>query len=149
MVDQNIQDNRDQQLNMALEAMHFGFRAMIYRPDEKLKSLGYSRIHHRLLYFIGRNPDCSVNELLEILAVTKQYLNQPLRRLIDDGYVVSSGDEKDRRKKRLKLSQSGSGLENELTGMQRERFRRIFDRVGPVAEESWHEIMRLLSDPEV
>jgi DNA-binding MarR family transcriptional regulator len=149
MVDQNKSDIRDQQLNTALEAMHFGFRAMIYRPDERLKSLGYSRIHHRLLYFIGRNPGCSVNQLLEILAVTKQYLNQPLRRLIDDGYVVSNADAEDGRKKRLALSDPGRELENELTGMQRERFRRIFELVGPDAEENWHQIMRLLSDPEI
>lgn len=149
MVDQNKSKIRDQQLNMALEAMHFGFRAMIYRPDEKLKSLGYSRIHHRLLYFIGRNQGCSINELLEILALTKQYLNQPLRRLIDDGYVISLADKQDRRKKRLVLSDSGRELENELTGMQRERFKRIFDLVGPAAEENWHEIMRLLSNPDI
>ncbi len=55
--------NREQELNQALEAMHFGFRAMIYKPDQRLAELRLSRIHHRLLYFINRNPGCSVNRL--------------------------------------------------------------------------------------
>jgi hypothetical protein len=89
--------NRQQELNQALESMHFGFRAMTYQPDQRLAKLGLARIHHRLLYFIGRNPDCSINELLQIMRITKQYLHQPLKKLLDLGYVKQKTDASDRR----------------------------------------------------
>ena len=135
---------RQDELNQALESMHFGFRAMIYKPDERLAQLGLSRIHHRLLYFIGRNPGCSVNELLQIMRISKQYLNRPLRQMIDRGFITQTADEDDRRIKRLQLSADGSELEYELTEVQRRRFADIFKQAGPAAEKHWRQVMNLL-----
>jgi len=138
--------DRQQQLNQALEAMHFGFRAMIFQPDQRLAELGLSRIHHRLLYFIGRNPDCSVNELLEIMRVSKQYLHLPLKKMIALGYVEQRTDKQDRRVRRLRLSARGKKLEYQLSEVQRRRFAEIFDEVGPGAEKQWRRVMALLGD---
>ena len=138
--------NRQDQLNLALESMHFGFRAMVYKPDERLAQLGLSRIHHRLLYFIGRNPVCSINELLQIMRITKQYLHRPLRQMIELGYIEQTTDHRDRRVKRLELSTSGKKLEYELTEVQRRRFADIFKQAGPVAEQHWREVMQLLGE---
>ncbi len=63
---------RDDELNRALEAMHFGFRAMTYKPDQRLAELDLTRIHHRILYFVARNPGFSVNDLLGVMRVSKQ-----------------------------------------------------------------------------
>ncbi len=141
MVDQKT---REQQLNHALEAMHFGFRALVARPDQRLAELGYSRVHHRILYFIGRNSGCSVNELLAVMRVSKQYLHRPLKRLIDDGLVATTRDTRDRRIKRLSLTRAGAGLESELSGDQRKRFAAVFRQAGPQAEQGWREVMALL-----
>ena len=84
--------NRQDELNLALESMHFGFRAMIFQPDQRLAKLGLARIHHRLLYFIARNPDCSINELLQTMRITKQYLHRPLKQMIDLRYIRQSTD---------------------------------------------------------
>lgn len=138
--------NRQDELNLALESMHFGFRAMVYKPDKRLAQLGLSRIHHRLLYFIGRNPGCSINELLQTMRITKQYLNRPLRQMIDLGYIEQNMDTRDRRIKRLELSASGKILEYDLTEVQRRRFADIFKQVGPVAEKHWREVMQLLGE---
>jgi DNA-binding MarR family transcriptional regulator len=138
--------NRQDELNLALESMHFGFRAMVYRPDKRLAQLGLSRIHHRLLYFIGRNPGCSINELLQIMHVTKQYLHRPLRQMIELEYIRQTTDSRDRRIKRLNLSASGRKLEYELTEVQRRRFADIFKQAGPAAEKHWREVMKLLGE---
>ncbi len=137
---------RQDELNLALESMHFGFRAMTYRPDKRLAQLGLSRIHHRLLYFIGRNPDCSINELLKTMRISKQYLHRPLRQMIERGYITQSTDDRDRRIKRLDLTTSGKGLEYELTEVQRQRFADIFKQAGPAAEKHWREVMELLGE---
>lgn len=137
---------REHELNQALESMHFGFRAMILKPDQRLAELGLSRIHHRLLYFIARHPACSVNELLSIMRISKQYLHQPLKKLVALGYVGQKTDNGDRRIKRLQLAAKGKKLEFELTEAQRQRFAEIFEQVGPVAEKHWRRVMALLSE---
>ena len=138
--------DRQKQLNQALEAMHFGFRAMIFKPDQRLAELGLARIHHRLLYFIGRNPGCSINELLETMRVSKQYLHQPLKKMIALGYVEQRMDKQDRRIRRLRLTARGKKLEHELSEVQRRRFAEIFDQVGPQAEKNWRRVMALLGE---
>lgn len=133
------------ELNKALEAMYYGFRAFIVGPDARLHELSMARVHHRILYFIGRNPGCSVSELLQQLMASKQYINQPLRRLIEGGYVETRIDAADRRIKRLTLSAKGSMLENELSGAQRDQFARTFKEAGPEAEDGWRKVMALLA----
>jgi len=138
-------DDREAELNRALEAMYYAFRAFIAKPDERLGELSLARVHHRILYFIGRNPGCSVSELLQKLKATKQYINQPLRRLTEEGYVAAVADENDRRIKRLSLTPKGAVLESELSGGQRSQFERVFSEAGPDAEAGWREIMGLLA----
>jgi DNA-binding MarR family transcriptional regulator len=139
-------DEKD--LNHALEAMYFGFNALIANPDVRLKGLGMSRIHHRILYFIGRGPGCSVGALLGKLKVTKQYINRPLRYLIEEGYVCVMLDSDDRRIKRLSLSAKGGELEKELSGDQREHFAKVFDQAGSEARNGWYKVMALLSESD-
>ncbi len=112
---------------------------------ERLRALGYSRVHHRVLYFVGRNPGCSVNELLSIMRVSKQYLNRPLRQLVEDGYIESKRDARDRRVKRLKLTGKGRRLEEALTGEQRSQLAEVFRKAGPRAEAGWRKVMALLA----
>ncbi|MDH3763354.1 MAG: MarR family transcriptional regulator [Gammaproteobacteria bacterium] len=137
---------RQQELNRALESMHFGFRAMTYQPDQRLAQLGLARIHHRLLYFIARQPDCSINELLQIMRISKQYLHKPLKKMIALGYVRQAKDRADRRIRRLRLTAKGKKLEFELTEVQRRRFAEIFKQAGPAAEKHWRQVMALLSE---
>ena len=137
---------REQELNLALESMHFGFRAMTYKPDQRLAELGLARIHHRLLYFLARHPDCSINELLQIMRISKQYLHQPLKKMIARGYVSQQPDAEDRRIKRIQLTGKGKKLEYELTEVQRRRFAEIFRQTGPTAEAHWRQVMALLSE---
>jgi len=136
----------EKDLNRALEAMYFGFNALIAKPDECLKKLGMSRVHHRILYFIGRSPECSVGGLLDRLKASKQYINRPLRHLIEQGYVIAKPDDNDRRIKRLSLSVKGEKLENMLSGGQREHFAKVFSEAGKEATEGWFLVMRLLSE---
>ena len=137
---------REHELNQALESMHFGFRAMIFKPDQRLAEIGLSRIHHRLLYFIARQPDCSINELLSVMRISKQYLHQPLKKLVALGYVRQQTDPGDRRIKRIRLTAKGKKLEYELSEAQRQRFAEIFEQVGPVAEKHWRRVMAMLSE---
>ncbi len=62
----------------AMEAFFFGYQAFTAKADEMLERRGLSRVHQRIVFFIGRYPDLSVKELLDRLGVSKQALNMPL-----------------------------------------------------------------------
>ncbi|MHB8577444.1 MAG: MarR family winged helix-turn-helix transcriptional regulator [Dehalococcoidia bacterium] len=141
-----VDHNRVNELNHALELLHFGFRTVTERPDALLAQHGLHRVHHRVLYFVGRNPGANIGELLVILGVTKQALNKPLRELIDGGWIDTSSPVGNRRIKQLRLSERGAALEEALSGDQRQRFARVFASVGREAEVSWREVMRRLAE---
>lgn len=138
--------NREDELNAALELLHHAFRAVVAKPDRMLARRGLGRVHHRILYFVGRNPGCSVGRLLEILGVSKQALNAPLRQLLAHSLIVAANAPADRRAKQLRLTEAGRRLERALSGEQRRRYQAVFGAVGPEKEAAWREIMGLLAD---
>jgi DNA-binding MarR family transcriptional regulator len=143
----DLTPEREGELNLALQALFYGFRAVIARPDALLAEQGLSRVHHRILFFVGRAPGLSVNDLLGILNVTKQSLNEPLRRLTELGYIQAEADERDRRVKRLSLTENGLALEATLSGDQRQRFAKVFAELGAEDEAAWRRVMaRLAAD---
>lgn len=144
-----IDASREQELNEALELFFFSYREFTAYPDEVLAARGLGRVHHRILYFVGRNPDVTVGDLLGILGVSKQALNAPLRRLMAEGLVVNAVGESDRRARHLRLSDAGAALERELSGSQRERMAAIFSAEGPEREAAWRAIMSAVASPSV
>lgn len=142
----NVSPEREGELNRAQEALFHAFNALVARPDAMLAEQGLSRVHHRILYFVGRNPGLSVNDLLTILSVSKQSLNEPLRRLTELGYVQAEADSRDRRIKRLSLTEAGVALEAALSGDQRRRFARVFAELGAEDEQAWRRVMARLAE---
>jgi len=137
---------RDSELNVALELMFHGYRSLTARPDRILESRGLQRVHHRILYFVGRNPGISVGELLETLHVSKQALNAPLRQLLEMGMVDSTPSEQDRRARLLRLTSDGIRLERQLTGSQRKHLEKVFATAGSTSEIGWRHVMQALLD---
>jgi DNA-binding MarR family transcriptional regulator len=136
-----LDPSREIELNAALELFFFAYREFTAYPDAILAGRGLQRVHHRILYFVGRNSDLGVNELLRILGVSKQALHGPLRRLTELGLVESSPAEHDRRVRRLRLTGEGARLERELSGSQRERMAEVFAEAGPEREAAWRDVM--------
>lgn len=143
MVDLNRRETR---LREAIELFYFAYRAFTARADDILAGRGLGRVHHRILYFVGRNPDIAIHALLDILAVSKQALNAPLRLLVEQRLIDVHVDSADRRFKRLRLSAEGSQLEARLSGTQMEQLRAVFDASGKEAERAWRKVMRTLSE---
>lgn len=136
---------RDDALRLAIERFYFGYRAFTDTPDHILEQRGLGRVHHRILYFVGRNPLISVNTLLALLNVSKQALNAPLRQLIEMNLIAMDTAEHDRRVRQLSLTPSGSKLEAKLTGSQMKQLQNVFEQVGAEAEAGWHQVMRSLA----
>ena len=136
-----VDSSRTAALNDALELFFFAYREFTAHPDQVLEERGLKRVHHRILYFVGRNPGISVAGLLGVLGVSKQALNAPLRHLAELGLVQVGIAEHDRRGRELRLSTAGEALERELSGSQRRLMAELFEEVGPAAETAWRDVM--------
>lgn len=132
-------------LRLAIERLYFGYRAFTAPPDRILDRRGLGRVHHRILYFVGRNPRISVNALLGILDVSKQALHAPLRQLVEKRLVVVDTAEHDRRVRQLALTATGRKLEAQLTSTQMRQLQAVFEQAGADAEAGWHQVMRNLT----
>jgi len=66
----------------------------------------------------------TVQQLLDILQITKQSLGRVLKELIDKGYVFQKEGESDRRQRLLHLTEAGEELRQQLMGPQMNRIRR-------------------------
>jgi DNA-binding MarR family transcriptional regulator len=140
MVDQS----QDQRVQQAIELFFFAYRSFTAVPDQILQEKGLGRVHHRILYFVGRNPKLNINELLQILGVSKQALNAPLRKLTELGLIEVETASHDRRVKQLSLSKAGAKLETQLTQSQTQHLARAFRRCGDKALDGWIKIMQSL-----
>lgn len=137
---------REAELREAIELLYFAYRSFTAEPDRILAEQGLGRAHHRILYFVGRDPGLSVNALLAALAISKQALHAPLRRLLEGGWICALADPKDRRVKRLRLTETGKRLEARLTGSQMRHLGAVFREKGERAREDWSAVMRAMGE---
>ena len=137
--------SREDALRLSIEQFYFGYRTFTAPPDRILSQRGLGRVHHRILYFVGRNPQIAVNALLGILDVSKQALNSPLRQLIEMRLVAMDTAEHDKRVRLLTLTASGAKLEAQLTGTQMKQLQAVFEQTGASAEAGWLQVMLSLS----
>lgn len=140
-----IDSNREAELNRASELFLHAYRSFTAGPDRVLEGRGLQRVHHRVLYFVGRHPGISVQGLLAELGVTKQALNVPLRQLQEMALVDSQASTHDGRVRELRLTSEGARLESSLSGGQRRRMEAIFRHLGPEAEAGWRSVMERLA----
>ena len=139
----------DDQLRQGIELMYFAYRGFTADPDRILEERRYGRAHHRAVHFINRRPGLTVNELIDVLGVTKQSLNRVLRQLVEDGLVESRIGTVDRRQRNLHLTAAGRALEQELSAAQRRRMRAAFSQAGPEAVAGFRKVLEAMIDPEL
>ena len=139
----------DEHLRQGIEAMFFAYRGFTADPDRILADMAYGRAHHRAIHFINRAPGTTVNNLLNILGVTKQSLNRVLRTLIADGLVESRVGRIDKRERHLHLTDDGRLLEGRLSDAQRARMRAAFRDAGPEAVAGFRKVLEAMMDSEM
>lgn len=132
-------------LHQAIEQFYFGYRKFTELPDKLLAQRGLGRVHHRILYFVGHNPDIAINALLGILKISKQALNAPLKQLVKMELITVTTAEYDQRVRQLSLSPAGKKLESQLTDTQIQLLRQVFQQLGKETETAWLQVMQCLN----
>jgi DNA-binding MarR family transcriptional regulator len=139
---------RDEELRQGIEMMFYAYRDFTAEPDAILTDYGFGRAHHRVIYFVGRYPACTVSALLRILQITKQSLNRVLGQLMREGFIVQSQGVRDRRQRLLRLTAKGRDLEEMLTATQRARFARAYRDAGAEAVAGFRKVILGLMSSE-
>jgi DNA-binding MarR family transcriptional regulator len=124
-----------------VELLFFAYRDFVADPDKILVGYGFGRAHHRVLHFVGRSPGMRVQELLDILRITKQSLARVLRELIDQGFIYQIEGEADRRQRLLYLTPEGEALHRRLMAPQIERVRRALAAAGEPADGQYRRVL--------
>jgi DNA-binding MarR family transcriptional regulator len=139
---------REPELRRGLELLYFGNSHLTRSIDQGLANQGLGRAHHRALYFIARQPDLTVSQLLGLLAITKQSLGRVLNELIERGLVEMRPGDRDRRQRLLRLSDAGRGLENQLFDALRERLSAAYASAGQAAVSGFWAVLEGLIPAE-
>ena len=145
---ENLPIIKEEELRLGIELLFYAYRDFTSEPDAILAKWGFGRAHHRVIYFVGRNPTITVTELLVILKITKQSLSRVLGKLIEDEFINQRSDPSDRRRKLMTLTEKGSELERELTNTQIQRFTRAYRETGVEAVEGFRRVLSSIMNPE-
>ncbi len=131
----------DEELRDAMELLFFSYRDLIREPDAILEEYNFGRAHHRVIHFVGRNPDITVTHLLSILRITKQSLSRVLSQLVRENFIQQLEGPIDRRQRLLSLTQKGYELEDDLSRDQRNRITSAFVSAGPEAVNAFYKVL--------
>lgn len=138
----------EQDVVALIELLFFAYRDFVSDPDEILGQFGFGRAHHRVVHFVGRDPGMTVQQLLDILRITKQSLGRVLKELIDKGYVFQKEGETDRRQRLLYLTDKGEELRQRLMQPQINRIRRAVSGHEPQAAATYRKVLYQMVSPE-
>ena len=108
---------KDKEIRKVIELIFFSYRDFTSGPDKILNEINFGRAHHRVIYFVGKKNEISIQNLLSILQITKQSLSRVLNQLIKNKFVLVSFG-KDKRTKNLSLTKKGKELEDKLSTIQ-------------------------------
>ena len=140
---------RDEELRQGIELIFYAYRDFTAEPDAILAKYRFGRAHHRVIYFVGRNPGITVSELLSILKITKQSLSRVLSQLVREEFITQTPGTRDRRQRLLELTQKGTDLEKQLTQNQRDRIARAYREAGAEAVEGYRKVvLGMINDEE-
>lgn len=124
---------REAEIRRGVELLYFGYSHLTRSIDEGLAAQGLGRAHHRALYFVARQPDITVGELIALLAITKQSLGRVLTDLTDRALIETRPGRTDRRQRLLRLTPAGSALEASLFDALREKMTAAYSLAGQAA----------------
>ena len=132
---------REEELRQGMELLFYAYRDFTGEPDAMLAEYKFGRAHHRAIYFVGRNPQITVSELLTILKITKQSLSRVLSELVKQGFVTQRAGRRDRRQRLLELTAKGHELERRLSESQRNRIAEAYRQAGAEAVEGYRKVL--------
>jgi DNA-binding MarR family transcriptional regulator len=139
---------REGEIRRGVELLYFGYSHLTGSIDAHLATLGLGRAHHRTLYFIARQPNLTVSELLKLLNITKQSLGRVVNELLSRDLIENRAGKVDRRQRRLSLTPTGIVLEAELFEKLRAQLSNAYQGAGTEAVSGFWQVLEGLVPTE-
>ena len=139
---------REAEIRRGVELLYFGNSHLTRTIDHGLAAKGLGRAHHRALYFVARQPDLTVSQLLGLLGITKQSLGRVLGELTERGLIEVRAGDRDRRQRLLRLTEEGAAFESELFEALRERLSAAYASAGQGAVGGFWAVLEGLIPPD-
>ena len=137
----------DKEIRKVIELLFFSYRDFTSGPDKILEKLDFGRAHHRVIYFVGKQKEITIRDLLIILKITKQSLSRVLNQLVKEKYIhVSIG--KDKRTKNLCLTDKGTKLEEDLSLIQINKIKNTIKKIDIKDINGFKKILYKMIDKE-
>ena len=138
---ESLNSTAEEEVRQGIELLFFAYRDFTAEPDAILARYGFGRAHHRVIHFVGRHPQLTVTELLEILRITKQSLNRVLAQLVQREFILQRPGLRDRRQRLLELTPKGRELERQLSEPQRIRIAHAYRQAGIPAVGGFRKVL--------
>jgi DNA-binding MarR family transcriptional regulator len=137
---------RADELELGIELLDAAYRALLAEPDRRLRSLGLTRNHQRLLHAVSREPGVTMARLQDAVQLTKQSLSRLLKELEMQGLIERRADPRDRRQRPIFLTARGRDLDEQLNLRLRRRIAEAYRSAGARAVAGYHEVLLGLLD---
>lgn len=137
---------RDEELGVGLELLETAVHALLSQPDRALASQGLGRTHRRVLQVVAGEPGITTSRLLERVGLSKQSLSRAVNELEARQLIRRRLDPKDRRQRRLELSDAGRALNEQVNGRLRRRLAGAYRLAGAEAVAGFHAVLLGLID---
>jgi len=122
---------KEKNLKDVIELLLKAYTSSFSDSEQNLKKRSLGKAHHRLIVLIDNNPGIKVTEILNILKITKQSLNRVLQDLIQKDITTQAKAEKDKREKKIFLTEKGKELSLSLFNSQKLRVLNAFKKSSP------------------
>jgi len=122
---------KEKNLKDVIELLLKAYTSSFSDSEQNLKKRSLGKAHHRLIVLIDNNPGIKVTEILNILKITKQSLNRVLQDLIQKDIIMQAKAEKDKREKKIFLTENGKELSLSLFNSQKLRVLNAFKKSSP------------------
>ena len=135
----------NQEIRKIIELIFFSYREFTSGPDAILDKINFGRAHHRVIYFVGKQKNITIRDLLSILQITKQSLSRVLNQLVKEKYIILSTGE-DKRTKNLCLTDKGIELEKKLSNFQIDKIKKVIKNADEVDINGFKKILYAMID---
>jgi DNA-binding MarR family transcriptional regulator len=132
---------RDADLDRALELLFLAELDLGGKAAPALSRQALSAADYRALYLIARRPGLTPAALARVVGVSRQAVSRHLQRLAEIGLVVREATADDRRKLRLKLTDTARVRMEEVIALQRRQLRAAFKKAGTEAVEGFGRVL--------
>lgn len=107
------------------------------------REIGIPDSYREIIFYLHRNPGANQKDIAEFANVTTAAVNQTVKAMLADGYLMKQTDETDRRYTKLYLTDKGEDVSANL----RERLQRSDDVItAAITPEKEEEMIKLLDE---